>query len=165
MHYTNYCSHYWHLCVKDSLYQPAKFVVDDMLCLRKRSVARRYTLIFFTFAVSGILHLWLDLTLGVPFRDSGSMFFFLSQAVAIMLEDAVIYTWKACTGLASKDVAVGSNTGWKTWIGRLWVGIVLLSTTSAWTAPMIRHAGQSAMVPFSVVKVLKASAENGFNIM
>ncbi|SMR49108.1 unnamed protein product [Zymoseptoria tritici ST99CH_1E4] len=145
-------SHYWHLCIKDMLYQPAKFVTDDMLHLRRGSAIRRYTLIVLSFAVSGLLHVMHDFGFGVPFSESRSMFFFLSQAFAIMVEDAVAHVWKALTrGGSRPDAAANGLAAWQVWTGRLWVLLVLVYTTSPWAAPRTLHyKGDLAAMPFPI---------------
>ncbi|EGP89029.1 uncharacterized protein MYCGRDRAFT_92063 [Zymoseptoria tritici IPO323] len=116
------------------------------------SAIRRYTLIVLSFAVSGLLHMMHDFGFGVPFQESRSMFFFLSQAFAIMVEDAVAHFWKALTrGGSRPDAASNGLAAWQVWTGRLWVFLVLVYTTSPWAAPRTLHyEGDLAAMPFPI---------------
>jgi hypothetical protein len=59
-----------------------------MLNLARPSIPEHYTNIAIVFAISGILHLIMDLSMGIKAYESDAFMYFFSFAFGIMIEDA-----------------------------------------------------------------------------
>ena len=111
--------------------------------LPSRGSVGRYLCLALTFAASGTLHWIADRLLGVPWRDSGALLFFVLQAAIITLEDALQRL------LAWVPLGHGSRRA----VGRLWLAVVLVLTTPLWMDPTARYVreGIDIMIPFRVL--------------
>lgn len=68
---------------------PARFITTNLLYLPKDSLVSRYTHLFITFFLSGLIHALTDIAEGFTWEQSGSIRFFCTQAVGIITEDSV----------------------------------------------------------------------------
>ena len=82
------------------LSQPATRITR-LLCLRKGSLASRYTHLYLTFAISCLVHQYQ--MFNVTRRDMGEFAFFMSQPLAITFEDFVQYIWRKFQGGGSRE--------------------------------------------------------------
>lgn len=130
----------------------ADFLVHDVLRLTNHRLAARYSKILATFLVSGLLHLAVDLALGMSLSESGSVRFFGTQAIGIALEDGVQAIYRA----------VQSGKGphpraWTKTLGYIWVVAFLAWSTPVWVYPAIRinqGGAKDRILPFSVLRLL-----------
>ena len=67
------------------------FFARDVLHLRKGSFGSKYVQLFVGFFVSATIHAGSSMLCYRDFRDNSEYFFFLSQAVVIMIEDHVMH--------------------------------------------------------------------------
>lgn len=132
----------WHQTLRLTLTSHATHLLH-ITGLPSSGVLGRYLCLALTFAASGTLHWIADRLLGVPWRESGALPFFLLQAVGIATEDALqaLLAW------------VPLGRGWRQTIGRLWLATILVLTTPLWmdpTARYLRH-GTDVMIPYRVL--------------
>jgi hypothetical protein len=126
------------------------FLARDILNLTRSSLLERYTNIFIVFLVSAIFHVIVDILQSVPMEKSGSIPFYLTFVLGIMIEDGVQEIWK-CKKQPKLSTDIVSP--WKRAIGLLWI-MLWLGVTSTWYfTPMIQSTTEDLrMVPFSVAK-------------
>lgn len=146
-------SHLWHVSMKDRIYTPSKFIVDDVLGLPKGSPVRRYALIWLTFMASGLFHVVAEVGAGVSFSEDGSFFFYTAQAAAIMAEDFVSYLWHRNAGPEKR-----ATPAWELWVGRVWTFAWMVWVTPGWFYPMQRLTAGVPILPFSPVEALVSMA-------
>lgn len=88
------------------------------------------------FALSGAVHVGLDLGFTLPIRETGAMSFFVMQAVGMLLEQVV---WTVL-----RRVGCGENFGTAGRIvGYLWVCVFLAATAPTWVVPIIKSLHES----------------------
>lgn len=128
----------------------SNFISRDVLGLPKPSIIERYFNVFLVFLFSGILHVATDMPRGISAQESGSMTFFLSFALAYMIEDGVQALWKRLFG---PQPAAGSPPLWQRIIGYCWVvGWLGVLSTPFFGATWGRPECQMELVPFGFVK-------------
>jgi hypothetical protein len=139
----------WHQLIRDPSSQPAAFVTYSVLGLNRNNgdLAARYSKLLFSFMLSGLVHAAADLAAGIPFTESGSLKFFLTQVIGIMAEDTVRKLW------GDRKVANlprPKRRSWHTVVGYFWVGLWLFWTTPTWSYPPARHYTGESFLPFSI---------------
>lgn len=131
----------------------SNFLARDVLHLPRPSILERYTNVFIVFFLSGVMHLVLDFVSDVPWALSGSMHFFLSFVVGIMIEDGVQALWKRISPpQISKDGEVQTPL-WKKAVGMLWV-MMWLAVFSTPYMERLTQLPPSDMMPLSVVRMV-----------
>ncbi|OSC99675.1 hypothetical protein PYCCODRAFT_1372634 [Trametes coccinea BRFM310] len=88
--------------------------LSNALGFKRGTSASAYTQLYTGFALSGIMHVWGDVMLGTSYIGN-SMKFFLANACAITVEDAVIAVARKMFGVG------GGPTKWTIQLGYLWV--------------------------------------------
>ncbi|KAI9056295.1 hypothetical protein FKP32DRAFT_1585741 [Trametes sanguinea] len=88
--------------------------ISNALGFKRGTNASAYTQLYTGFALSGIMHVWGDVMLGSPYVGK-SMNFFLANACAITVEDAVIAVGRRVLGQQR------GPTKWMIRFGYLWV--------------------------------------------
>ena len=128
----------------------AGFLVHDTLRLTKHPMLARYAKILATFLISGLMHLLADLAVGMSFSDTGSVRFFCTQALGIVIEDGVQAVSRSMRGVG--------GAGWRERsLGYVWVVAFLAWSTPAWLYPAIRlnqGGAKDGILPFSVLRLL-----------
>lgn len=145
----NYWGLFWHQLSRDFFSRPAEFVAHRVLGLSRTS-GRWHVMhlkVLLTFAVSGMAHVFIDLSTGVEFGQSRSMEFFLLQACAIIFEDYVRLS-------LGDDKVTRPPQGWSLpvrMLGFVWVALWFTWTTPYWIE--LRSAVDDGIpaLPFSVV--------------
>lgn len=134
----------WHQTLRLTLTSHAKHLLH-FAGLPSRGTLGRYSCLVLTFAASGMLHCIADRLLGVPWRESGALTFFLLQAAGIVVEDTVqaLLAW------------VPLGRGCRRVVGRLWLATILVLTTPMWMEPTARHLrhGTDVMTPLRIVSL------------
>lgn len=102
--------------------ETANFICRDVLHLPRPSIIERYTNIFIVFTISGIVHLFYNWATLRKYDDLGTMAFFQSSAVLIMIEDGVQAIGRRFSGVTRENEIVPL---WKKVIGFIWVVIGL----------------------------------------
>ena len=139
---------------------PARFLVHDVSHLPQSTLVARYANILAIFFISGALHLSADLAVGIPLRESGSIRFFCTQALGILLEDSVQalchrFVLKTVESRSSRWGSVAKVTGY------VWLGLFLAWSTPAWAYPAMRRnrgKAEDIILPFSIMKALAGIA-------
>jgi hypothetical protein len=120
----------------------------------------RYTNIFIVFLISAAFHIIVDILQSVPMDKSGSMPFYLTFVLGIIMEDGVQELWKHMQSRNKAEDQAKSSTDeavsiWKRSIGLLWV-MLWIGVTSTWYfTPMIQSTTEDMrMVPVSAAKYI-----------
>lgn len=134
--------------------------MQKILRLRRGSNFARYTHLVVAFLASGIMHMLIDISSGLPFSDSGAIRFFLMQAVGIAFEDGVQSAWRRLFAPSEAGMASQAFTWrWQMVIGYVWVLLWL-----SWSSPIAYYPileankGESKdiIVPVSIIQPLIA---------
>ncbi|KIK64190.1 hypothetical protein GYMLUDRAFT_40475 [Collybiopsis luxurians FD-317 M1] len=81
----------WHQQLRHLVSAPGDLVAQRWLCLARGTNASAYTKLFIAFLITGTIHQVGDYSLQHrDFWAGGSLYFFVSQAVAITVEDGII---------------------------------------------------------------------------
>ena len=151
---------FWHQAMRQTLTSSARFVTYSVLRLRRGGVTGRYTFTFFTFLLSGLMHVCGDMAAGIPFAVSGVVQFFAIQALGIMIEDAVQHMW----GRASQSSGSshdGKRKGakgedgpelWKRVVGYVWVAVWMAWSVPVWSYPAARRSSGEGVLPMSLIE-------------
>ncbi len=148
------CSIFWHQMYRQTFGSPARFLVHDVLRIPQHTLVARYSRILSTFFISGLLHLSTDIAVGIKFGESGSIRFFCTQALGILLEDGVqaLYHYSI-----PKEQRSWKTANLAKIIGYVWLGGFLAWSTPTWAYPALRRITGEAtdlVVPFSILKLL-----------
>jgi hypothetical protein len=114
----------------------------------------RYTNIFVTFTISGVIHVLNDIVAGKGVQI-GTMMAFQSFAVGIAIENGVqgLSHWLA--GSEEYAKSKGKMSVWQRCIGYVWVQVFHFIVTPWYLYPSARMAtGSMWVVPYSVVGTL-----------
>ena len=140
---------------------PANFITDSVLRLRKGSLIARYTRIIAVFVCSGLYHIQIDMSYGIPPRSSGALRFFSSQALAIIFEDIIRFAYStAFRGLSGK---ARDLEAYEKLLGYAWTALWLIWSTPAISYPMAQknvQAGPSRILPFSPIRIVLGRFED-----
>lgn len=105
-----------------------------------------------------MLHTSADLAVGMEWSESGSLRFFCTQALGILLEDGVQALYhhhhRPVPGTRATKPDNRSGTAAKL-IGYLWLGVFLAWSTPAWAYPAMRRnegRAEDMVLPFSIAK-------------
>lgn len=132
----------------------AAYLVHDIFHLPKSGVVQRYSKIFAIFFISGLLHLLTDIGRGISFDESGSLRFFCTQALGIVVEDGVQTLFRPARDGFSGSWR-SSSAHWTRIVGFLWLTGFAVWSTPVWAYPAIRRdigEEKDIILPFSVVK-------------
>ncbi|KAJ5729169.1 uncharacterized protein N7483_003677 [Penicillium malachiteum] len=137
---------FWHQMVRQPLSAMSNWITRDILQLPKGSILESSMNIFVVFLQSGLLHLFIDIAAGIPAEYSGSLPFFTSFTVGIIIEQAVqnLYYW--IKGPGAKEYAI-----WKRVVGYMWVLLWVGIPSTWWIHPNMQNTPphKLSMVPFS----------------
>lgn len=144
---------FWHQNLRKSLSAPADVVVYKFLRFPKGTLVARYLHLSLVFLFSGLMHEVADIAEGFPRPYTGSIIFFLTQTLGIMLEDAVQAVYRAIRGVkrGTPSTAVARAVGY------IWLALFLW-----WSTPIWIYARQSVsrgepgenFIPFSFLGLL-----------
>lgn len=151
---------FWHQQFRQRYSNLATTIVQRILRLRRGSILTRYTHLLVAFSASGIMHVLIDLSAGLPFSHSGALRFFLMQAVGIAFEDGVQTGWrKLFAPRKAGTVSQAFTWRWQRVIGYVWVLLWL-----SWSSPIAYYPileankGESkdTIVPFRIIQPIFA---------
>lgn len=123
---------FWHQMLRDLLSDPATIIAHRILRLPPTGVVQRYTKIVISFFVSGVLHMIIDLANDLTYAQSGSIRFFTTQALGIMIEDGVQELWGQLFGRSDNGTA-----RWKRVVGFLWLWAFMAWSLPSWMFALI----------------------------
>ena len=98
-----------------------------------------------------------DLASGMTRQESGSVQFFCTQALGIILEDSVQALYQRY-----KTNLLPASEGWTKVIGYIWLGVFLVWSTPVWAYPAIRRdkgREEDIILPVSIAKLLMGRKE------
>src|SRR5689334_7751669 len=124
--------------LRNPLAGPVHYVAK-LLALPSKSLSTRYFKLHAIFLLSGIFHLVADRSLGVSTGESGSLWFFQINAVAIMVEDGLQELCRRSQILDKWPIVPC--------LGYLWVALFLVAVTPRWSYPQARVGGQMVLLP------------------
>ncbi|KAL3482655.1 membrane bound O-acyl transferase family-domain-containing protein [Aspergillus germanicus] len=99
-----------------------------------RTIPSRYVRYFICFGISGLIHLLMDLAVGIPLHDSGAMQFLLIQPLAFAVEDVAAYLGNRCIPAMAREERTTRA------IGYIWVTAFSLWSWRPWALPVVRRA-------------------------
>ena len=108
-------------------------------------ILSRYITLYVAFLASGYIHYSGDCALGVPKEESGALWFFQVNALAIIAEDGVL---EGC-----RQAGITKWSGGR-YLGYVWVALFFYITTPPWAYPEARVGGQMKLLPFGLLENL-----------
>ena len=154
-----YYSFFWHKVQQQKMAGPARFITNSLLQLPKGTQFSRYTHLFWTFFISGLIHALTDLGRGLPWEQSGAIQFFTTQVVGIVTEDVVKRVCRPLSGTKNDGLTAGLLKG----IGYVWVVAFLVWSTPVWIYPSLytdKGERKDQIIPYSVVGLLQQKWES-----
>ena len=148
----------WHQILRQRLGNSATWLTQSVLGLRRGTLAARYAHLFLVFFHSGVYHLLINIAEGTDLRHSTSVTFFVTQAVAIAVEDLVIWLGQRALGVKPGVAGSRPSLGWRI-LGYVWTALFLAWSFPVWAYPIIaRSQGvpEHRFTLFSVAEVVKA---------
>ncbi|KAE8140280.1 hypothetical protein BDV38DRAFT_280277 [Aspergillus pseudotamarii] len=105
----------------------------SVLGLHPGTITSRYVRYLSCFLISGLIHLFFDLAIGIPLNKTGALVFFPVQPLAFALEDVA--------GALSKRYPVLEGiTSAKRLIGYVWVLLFCLWSWRPWAYPILKRS-------------------------
>lgn len=102
-----------------------------------------------TFIISGALHSLAECYGGgLQAKASGTMRYFVTQAIGIFIEDMAQDLWRLAFGYSK-------GTVWSRVIGYIWVLSFQVWSTPAWLYPQAMRGPQQSVLPFTVIGAFK----------
>jgi hypothetical protein len=83
--------------------------------------------------------------INIPFRESGALRFFVSQAIAIMIEDGVQGAFRRFGKNQAKPTESAEPPFWQRLAGFIWVAFFFLWISPVWVYPILRSTSGSPM--------------------
>ena len=130
----------WHQIFRQTVASNGNFMASR-LGVPSSSACARYIRLAFAFAVSGFVHLGMDLAFGVPLAHSGAVYFFGLQAVGIVAENIFQHVFR--------DMISKMSPGWRRALGYMWAIAFLLWTTPVWLNPLVHQLHRDGVRAFS----------------
>ena len=122
---------FWHQHLRKYLTALADLIVYKAFRLPKGKLVTRYSHLSLIFLISGLLHAWIESGQGFPVRHSGSIQFFVTQIVGIMLEDTVQAVYRATRGMKWGTPPTPMARA----VGYVWLAVFLWWSTPTWFYP------------------------------
>lgn len=153
-----YISEHQHQLLRRGCCSIAHFITPPFLHVPRESLPGRYVFLSLVFAISAGFFLLVDITTGIPVRESGAVVFFCWQIPAIMLEDLVL--------IVAQRVAVSRGLGVTRQgdfsvdrlppnmklatraIGYVWVFTWLMWMSPVWIYPAMERDTGEPIIPF-----------------
>ncbi|KAI2621802.1 membrane bound O-acyl transferase family-domain-containing protein [Hypoxylon sp. NC1633] len=141
-------STFWHQINTHRLNTMSNFLIQDVLRIRRNTKLVRVLRIWVVFLISGVWHVAIDFSSGIPVRDSGALRFFCIQPLGIIAEDIVRSYIPPATS-RSKSI--------QHFLGFIWVCLWMAWTAPAYLYPIINKSepGASGVVPISIIGGIK----------
>ncbi|KAL2831311.1 membrane bound O-acyl transferase family-domain-containing protein [Aspergillus pseudoustus] len=138
--------HFWHQAFRAFLCGTADALItaistsvtpsSEKKLHKRNSLLARYTRYLIVFLVSGLIHLFLDLAVGISFRASGALPFFLVQVVGFGVEDAVAYSARRFQMRTNRQIPVWATRA----VGYTWVAAFCIWSWRPWVFPLLLKA-------------------------
>ena len=145
-------SRFWHQINRRLVADPTTFILHEVFNMNGlvSDTILRYTTLLFHFLISGLLHLVIDIASGIPWHESGAVRFFVMQALGIIFERVVRFSYR--TVFPSSHVNPRAAL-WIRIVGHVWVIVFLSWTVPGWMYPTLsrtRSDMEDSILPFSV---------------
>ncbi|KAI8965388.1 membrane bound O-acyl transferase family-domain-containing protein [Daldinia sp. FL1419] len=124
----------------------ANCLTDNILQLQKNGKLAQYLRVFLIFAISGVFHIAIDFSLGIPVADSGALRFFLIQPAGILIEDIVSLV--PGTDIVPRYV--------QRYISFIWLSLWMTWTVPSYVYPIIHERTSGGwLVLISIINYIK----------
>ncbi|CAG7993363.1 unnamed protein product [Penicillium salamii] len=120
----------WHQTFRKFLTSNAEFISRSVLQIPPGTIWHRYCCLILAFAISAIIHIFMDLSRAIPLHQGGSIPFFALNTMGIMIEDLIVH-------VAAKVIGT-KYAWWKRMVGYIWVIAWLFTTMSMYYYPIGR---------------------------
>ncbi|KAJ5611975.1 hypothetical protein N7510_005169 [Penicillium lagena] len=144
---------FWHQMLRKPFTAVSNFVARNLLCLPRPSILERYINIFIVFLLSGMMHVFVDVSKGIAPQDSGAIAFFTSFTIGFIIEDGIQILWKRLWTSKDNNYPRGKVylSTWQKTVGFCWV-MLWLSIVSTWYFEPMRQStvDQNGLVPFRI---------------
>jgi hypothetical protein len=149
-------SHAWHQLNTHKLNSISRYLVHDVFKLPPgvRSIPVGYARLACAFAISGLMHLLMDMSIGLTIKTSGGLSFFCTQIAGIMFEDFVLVAYRRFRGYNRSHPSRAPPSRAQKFIGYAWVCAFVVWTLPAYMYPMVslnNAEGSHAIVPVSLI--------------
>ena len=137
---------FWHQLNRLKVTGPASYLVYYRLRFRKGGLVGQYLFILISFLLTGLEHLAGDRAEGLEVYKSGSLEFFLTQALGIVLEDLVQRVWTRLGGRRTGNEIRA--------LGYVWVTLFQMWTVPALIYPHVvgqKGIPRERILPFSLL--------------
>ena len=130
---------------------PTRFLVNDVFKLQAVHPTTRYIRLGLVFLISGIVHLGIDISSGIPWQETGAIRFFCTQAFGILLEEsahAMYLSNPLLQRLCEPHMSLART------IGGAWVFAFMVWTVPGYMYPMMRRTRsgmQDSILPYSIL--------------
>ncbi|MCJ1349639.1 hypothetical protein MMC31_007880 [Peltigera leucophlebia] len=144
---------FWHQHLRKYFTALADLIVYKAFRLPKGKLVTRYLHLSLIFFISGLVHVWIEFGQGVPVRHSGSIQFFVTQIVGIMLEDTVQAVYRTTRGVKWGTPPTLMARA----VGYVWLAVFLWWSTPIWFYPQQRLSRgdyRDKILPFSLLASL-----------
>lgn len=148
---------FWHQFLRQPFTAVSNFISRKLLHLPRLSILERYTNNFLVALLSALLHTLVDTVQGTPLDYSGSLAFFLSMILGMMIEDGVRALWNRVQPPSDTKQSSGeaSLPAWRRAVGLVWVMGWLGVTSTFYFHPISQlPAGETTLVPLSLVEII-----------
>jgi hypothetical protein len=118
-----------------------------VLGLSRGTPIARHLRILAAFASPGVMHLLMDISPGISFRNPGTRKAFVAQAFGMIIEDSVMSIYERVPRHARLE------RFWEKALGFIWVALFLRCSVPAYIYPMMWRSNQALMdstIPFSL---------------
>ncbi|KAF9890730.1 hypothetical protein FE257_005596 [Aspergillus nanangensis] len=136
---------FWHQLFRSFLSSNAEVIISA-IPFRLHKTTSRYLRYFLCFLVSGLIHHFFDLAIGISLHDTGALLTFTVQPVAFAVEDMAQY-------LSRRYMVLTGNTVAKRVLGYVWVIIFSCWSLRPWIYQVARRALEAAE-PITSTRVL-----------
>ncbi|KAF3481673.1 TRI7 [Arthroderma uncinatum] len=144
---------FWHQTNASKFASISDFTLHRLLGLSRGTQLARYARLITIFTISAFMHFLIDVAAGVPVHHSGSLQFFLTQALGIVIEDLVTHTYRrSFIGDRSRPYYLVEKI-----VGFIWVGVFMVWSSPMYVYPMmyrINTGQEDSVIPFSIMKLL-----------
>lgn len=120
---------FWHQTFRSFLTSNADFIIS-VTPLLPNTITSRYARYFLCFFISGLIHLSLDLAIGISLDNAGATIFLTVQPIAFAVENVAKY-------LSKKYGIMANDTALKRIMGYVWVLAFSFWSWRPWAYPIL----------------------------
>ncbi|KAL1305735.1 hypothetical protein AAFC00_007319 [Neodothiora populina] len=143
-------SHTWHQMLRPIAEPPTNYIVHNILHIKKGSYISNYSKVFSAFFVAYVVHAYATHMAGGD--QLADWNFFMSQAVAIWVEETIVKIVKGATGFGATKQQ--QQVGY--WIGYLWT-IAFVSVSGTFWFEGYANSGAYMLPPFFGVSLVETA--------